>query len=434
MLNLQEFRSTYPQYNDMTDYELSTALHRSKYADMPYEQFARGFGGPLREDERILQAREYNARHPEAPIEPQEEPGFLSKLGNSAMAIGEGLTMLPGGVVDTVRDVWRGGDIDVNDADTLRERQEREREQAEYLRKYQGKTFEGLPDAMMSIPYSLTTMGASLGAGAAGAVAGPVGAGAAGMAAAGTVAYRATKEDFMRRMLDQTKQVLGRMPSQEEWDRVAEEFDGEATRYGLWEAGPEALSNLFMAKLLGPLGKSVFKGGLGNIAKRVGGLYGEELGTETATQMGQGYEEERAGLREKAPGFLEAFGEIAPATFWQTTLMAGGKKGADLLARRFRSRKADVEANAGASAAGQDDTLQSPDIHVSSLAADRQGGGPYHHRFLCPGVFGGLFSRQDGLRSLCGRLRPAKGFRGRRTATDGFALRSDHGGPACPHR
>ena len=25
---------------------------------------------------------------------PQEEPGFLSKLGNSAMAIGEGLTML----------------------------------------------------------------------------------------------------------------------------------------------------------------------------------------------------------------------------------------------------------------------------------------------------------------------------------------------------
>lgn len=58
-----------------------------------------------------------------------------------------------------------------------------------------------------------------------------------------------------------------------------------------------------MAKLLGPLGKNVFKGGLGNIAKRVGGLYGEELGTETATQMGQGYEEERAGLREKAPGF-----------------------------------------------------------------------------------------------------------------------------------
>lgn len=366
MLNLQEFRSTYPQYNDMTDYELSTALHRSKYADMPYEQFARGFGGPLREDERILQAREYNARHPEAPIEPQEEPGFLSKLGNSAMAIGEGLTMLPGGVVDTLRDAYHGGNIDVTDADALRARQEREREQAEYARKYEGKTFDGVTDAMNSMGYSTATMGASLIAGALGSAAGPVGAGAAGMAASGALAYRASKQQFLRQMLDRTEQVLGRMPTQEEWDRIATEFDDEATKFGAWEAGPEALSNLFMAKLLGPLGKNVFKGGLGNIAKRVGGLYGEELGTETATQMGQGYEEERAGLREKAPGFLEAFGEIAPATFWQTTLMAGGKKGADLLARRFRSRKADVEANAGASAAGQDDTLQSPDISSSA--------------------------------------------------------------------
>lgn len=279
---------------------------------------------------------------------PEEEPGFLSKLGNSVMAIGEGLTMLPGGVVDTVRDAYHGGDIDVNDADALRERQERERERAEYLQKYQGKTFEGLPDAMNSMGYSTATMGASLLAGAAGAVAGPVGAGAAGMAASGTLAYRASKQQFLRQMLDQTKQVLGRMPSQEEWDRVAEEFDGEATRYGLWEAGPEALSNLFMAKLLGPLGKGLFRGSVGQGIKRVGGLYGEELATETTTEMGQGYEEERAGLREKAPGFLEAFGEIAPATFWQTTLMAGGKKGADILARRFRSRKAAVEANAGA--------------------------------------------------------------------------------------
>lgn len=39
---------------------------------------------------------------------PQEEPGFLSELGTSALAIGEGLTLLPGGMVDTVRDVWRG--------------------------------------------------------------------------------------------------------------------------------------------------------------------------------------------------------------------------------------------------------------------------------------------------------------------------------------
>lgn len=268
----------------------------------------------------------------------EEEPGFLDKLWSSGAAIAEGIAMLPGGVADTVRDAWNGGDIDVNDAEALRARQERERERAEYARKYQGKAFDGLTDAMNSMGYSLTTMGASLGAGAAGALAGPVAAGAAGMAAAGTVAYRASKQQFLEQMLDETAKVLGRMPTQEEWDRVAAEFDDEATKFGAWEAGPEALSNLFMAKLLGPLGKNVFKGGLGNIAKRVGGLYGEEFATETATQMGQGAVEAEVGLRDAAPGPWEAFKEIAPATFWQTTLMAGGKKAADFAANRMRRR------------------------------------------------------------------------------------------------
>ena len=268
----------------------------------------------------------------------EEEPGFLDKLWSSGAAIAEGIAMLPGGVADTVRDAWNGGDIDVNDAEALRARQERERERAEYARKYQGKAFDGLTDAMNSMGYSLTTMGASLGAGAAGALAGPVAAGAAGMAAAGTVAYRASKQQFLEQMLDKTAKVLGRMPTQEEWDRIATEFDGEATEYGLWEAGPEALSNLFMTKLLGPLGKNVFKGGLGTIAKRVGGLYGEEFATETATQMGQGAVESEVGLRESAPGAWEAFKEVAPATFWQTTLMAGGKKAADFAANRMRRR------------------------------------------------------------------------------------------------
>ncbi|WP_162273850.1 PLxRFG domain-containing protein [Desulfovibrio piger] len=139
----------------------------------------------------------------------------------------------------------------------------------------------------------------------------------------------------MENMLAETTKMLGRTPTQDEWDRIAQEFDSEATQYGLWEAGPEALSNLFMAKLLGPLGKRVFSGGIGNAAKRVAGLYGEEMATETATQMGQGSIEADLGLRDEAPGVLQALGEVAPATFWQTTLMAGGKKGLDLLSRRY---------------------------------------------------------------------------------------------------
>lgn len=300
-----------------------------------------------------------SARGAEVAAQQSDEPGFLSRLGNTALAIGEGLTMLPGGIVDTVRDTWHGGDIDVTDTEAMREREERARQQAAYVQKYQGKAFDGVADAMISMPYSLATMGASLGAGIpATMAAGPVVGGATGMAASGAVAYRASKQNFMENMLAETTKVLGRTPTQGEWDRIAQEFDSEATQYGLWEAGPEALSNLFMAKLLGPLGKRVFSGGIGNAAKRVAGLYGEEMATETITQMGQGSIKADLGLRDEAPGVLQALGEVAPATFWQTTLMAGGKKGLDLISRRY-GRGQQVEE---APAAGQNNTAPASDF------------------------------------------------------------------------
>lgn len=315
-----------------------------------------------------------SAQGPDVAAQQTDEPGFLSRLGNTALAIGEGLTMLPGGIVDTVRDTWHGGDIDVTDTEAMREREERARQQAAYVQKYQGKAFDGVADAMISMPYSLATMGASLGAGIpATMAAGPVVGGATGMAASGAVAYRASKQNFMENMLAETTKVLGRTPTQGEWDRIAQEFDSEATQYGLWEAGPEALSNLFMAKLLGPLGKRVFSGGIGNAAKRVAGLYGEEMATETITQMGQGSIEADLGLRNEAPGVLQALGEVAPATFWQTTLMAGGKKGLDLISRRYGRGQQVEEAPAPdqqeesqtrpeAPAAGQNNTAPASDF------------------------------------------------------------------------
>ena len=300
-----------------------------------------------------------SAQGPDVAAQQTDEPGFLARLGNTALAIGEGLTMLPGGIVGTVRDTWHGGDIDVTDTEAMRDREERARQQAAYVQKYQGKAFDGVADAMISMPYSLATMGASLGAGIpATMAAGPVVGGATGMAASGAVAYRASKQNFMENMLAETTKLLGRTPTQDEWDRVAQEFDSEATQYGLWEAGPEALSNLFMAKLLGPLGKRVFSGGIGNAAKRVAGLYGEEMATETATQMGQGSIEADLGLRDEAPGVLQALGEVAPATFWQTTLMAGGKKGLDLISRRY-GRGQQVEE---APAAGQNNSAPASDF------------------------------------------------------------------------
>ena len=257
---------------------------------------------------------------------PKEEPGFWEKAYNSGGAFLEGLTYLPGDVWDTIKNAWSGGEIDVTDRNAIEERRRRDAEKQAYQQKWEGKTFGGLTDAVNSLGYSIGTMGASLGAGLAAAPAGPIAAGAAALGASGTMAYRATKDDFMHRLYDETETTLGRAPTQEEWNQVANEFDSEATRYGLWEAGPEALSNLFMGKLLGPLGKGLFKSGIGGFIKRTLGMAAEEVGTETGTQMGQGKVEAELGWRDKAPTAKEAFFEVAPATLWQMGFIAGGKK------------------------------------------------------------------------------------------------------------
>ena len=274
---------------------------------------------------------------PQTSKEGENEPGFMSKLGNTGMAILEGITLIPGGVADTFRDLTDFGDIDVSDEEALRERAAREKERAEYVQKYKGKAFEGVADAMTSMPYSLATMGASVVASAPFGFVTPPGI-AAGAAAGGSVAYGASKTQYMRQLLDKTTNDLGRRPTPEEWKNITDAHEGLASEYGAWEAIPEAVSNVLMMKILGPLGKRMLQGGVGKFAKRVGGLYGEELGTETVTQMGQGSVEARSGMRDEAPGVVEAFKEVAPTTMWQTTLMAGGHKVASKAAQMYDNR------------------------------------------------------------------------------------------------
>lgn len=50
----------------------------------------------------------------------QADAGTWDKVRHTASAIAEGLTMLPGGFVDTVRDAWRCGDIAVTDDEARR--------------------------------------------------------------------------------------------------------------------------------------------------------------------------------------------------------------------------------------------------------------------------------------------------------------------------
>lgn len=72
MTTIAEIRSQYPQYDDLSDWELASALHKKHYADMPLEDFGQRIGLPV--ERRALDL-------PPAPAGVQE-PGDLARDAN----------------------------------------------------------------------------------------------------------------------------------------------------------------------------------------------------------------------------------------------------------------------------------------------------------------------------------------------------------------
>lgn len=94
-MNIQEVRSQYPQYGDLSDEQLARALHTKFYADMPFDAFAQKVG---------LGAE---------PPAPKEAPSALSRAAAGAAGYNESvLAGIPGLPVDTalnVADLARAG-------------------------------------------------------------------------------------------------------------------------------------------------------------------------------------------------------------------------------------------------------------------------------------------------------------------------------------
>jgi len=204
---------------------------------------------------------------------------------------------------------------------------------------FAGFAISNLSQLPQNMAYSITSMGAGLAAGIPiGMVPLPgfrVAAWAAGTAVSGAVAYRATKYQIMQQYLELKNEEsiakIGREITLQEETRLKEDFENQAHKYALWEAVPEAISNLaFVSLLTAPLTKMIGKTMAGQIVSKLVGMYGEELLTETITQMGQTGIEVKAGMREGKPvdwtspkDWIRAFKEVTPQTFLLTTLMAG---------------------------------------------------------------------------------------------------------------
>ena len=80
-MNIKEFRQQYPQYDDLSDDQLSRALHAEYYSDLPYDNFASAFGVSAGDTSILGYAKEMGKAVPR---------GFAS----SFLTAGEGLAEL----------------------------------------------------------------------------------------------------------------------------------------------------------------------------------------------------------------------------------------------------------------------------------------------------------------------------------------------------
>ena len=96
-MNLQEFRSQYPQYNDVPDKELVKSLHQKFYSDVPLTQFAQtvGFKGAFDQNDLAVNKEDetYKAAINEAT---SGRAGFMAGTGKAFSDVGLGVRQLVG--------------------------------------------------------------------------------------------------------------------------------------------------------------------------------------------------------------------------------------------------------------------------------------------------------------------------------------------------
>ena len=161
---------------------------------------------------------------------------------------------------------------------------------------------------------------------------------ATGATASGKAAYEMATYEIMQTYLETLNDEEALTPETERSAKAY--FNAAAQQYGLWEAVPEAVSNLAFASILTkPLTKMVGKTVAGKIVQKIGGLYGEEMITEAVTQYGQARIEEEYGMREPGEGQIspwQALKEVAPQTFLLTTIMGGAGAGAVAVSKKAK--------------------------------------------------------------------------------------------------
>ncbi|MDI6789391.1 MAG: hypothetical protein QME44_01690, partial [Thermodesulfobacteriota bacterium] len=262
----------------------------------------------------------------------------------------EGLTLLPKQVAATAITAlqgWEGASVvDRGWGDRLVQsaQEDADRFAQEASIEYKGKKFlpgidiKEVAQLPQNLAYSGTSMITGLGAGIGVGVAtkSPMAGWASGGLASGMAAYNMASYQIMQEYLEakneESLQNKKRELTIDEENKLKDEFSSLAREHGLWEAIPEAAGQVLGAKIIvTPLTRMFGKTLATRIAGKLAALYGEELVTETVTQMGQQKVRYEAGLpgAEKKPEWTsvsdwgQAAKEVAPQVFLLTSVLGG---------------------------------------------------------------------------------------------------------------
>ncbi|MDP2876866.1 MAG: hypothetical protein Q8O00_11825, partial [Holophaga sp.] len=345
------------------------------------------------EDKLDAYISKYNSLNPDKPISKADIPdrsGFLGRVAE----LGAGLSQaVVNRFPEDLARIYEGGDVNQDESGFARRIiRDRQASTGERVLSRQVVQDEGLGKSLYEGPQSVATSAAvGIGGSVIGGMAGSVVPGAGNVSGAivgggtlsGVAFYRLAKNQFLHEMLDWTqkaKEAQGQTLSNEEWAGIAKGLDDDAMKFGLWEAGPEALSQMFTVGLLKyggktPLAKipglSKISGAIadratskitlalaksgGVIAKGglvLGAEVGEEEFTEGMTYFGQEAIRKKHGLRETDPSLTEFWNEQAGPVAVGSIVQLGGMKAADksLAALGNRLTKKTTEGAPGASA------------------------------------------------------------------------------------
>lgn len=289
----------------------------------------------------------------------------IQALAEGAQVVGKQLPNVPSAVANASLRAVRGGDISADGSGLL----DRGVAATDIERdKYQDPNYQSLNGIDQSLGFSVSNMLPSIAAGAAGNVVSPGVGTAAGFATSGTIAYRASKDQFLDDVKKKAETEKGSKLTEKEWDTLKDSSEAAAMKYGAWEAIPEALSNVIALKMISqPLVGATRTARLADAARRLGKEQAAEQLTETATTLGQNDAEREVGLTNEKMSVADAFRQQAI----QTALVSGIQGGSMQAGRAIYDR---VRGNQSSPTEGQpaDETVTPPDTAATEPVQEAQ--------------------------------------------------------------